>query len=279
MLRSSSVRASGAMTTPLVSRHPAAPAVPPRVFAVVLDRSHARIFAVTARDVVEVKDISSPATRGGRFHSDRRGAPGGGEHTYHQRLEEESRRHFRAVCEALAAEIAGHAGDHVFIAGPGPMATVFRRHLPVDLSARVIGVEQLNPLETTPAIIAAAARDAERHHHREAEQAVMAAVAEGLGTGRATNGLRETLRALANGQVRTLVTQPHARGAGFRCLESGRLVVTAAECRGEGAPREVADIVRAAAREAVQRGAQVVVIEDPTVAREIDGLAALLRFP
>jgi len=267
------------MTTPLVSRPDAAVPAAPRVVAVVLDRSHARLFAVGSRDVVEFDDIVSPATRGGRFHSDRHGAPGGGEHTYHQRLEEESRRHFRAISEALTTAFAGHPDDHLFIAGPGPIATVFRRHLPVDLSARVIGIEQLNPLEATPAIVAAAARDAERHHHREAEQTVLAAVAEGLGTGRATNGIRETLRALAHRQVRTLVTHPHARSAGFRCLRSGRLVLTAAECRDEGAPREVADVIRAAAREAAGQGAQVIVIQDPTVAREIDGLAALLRFP
>jgi len=266
------------MTSPLASR-PRVGRTSPRVLAVVLDRSHARVFAVTAQDAVEIADISSPATRGGRFHSDRHGAPGGGEHAYHQRLEEECRRHFRAVSEVLTAELVGHPGDHLFIAGPGPMATVFRHHLTVDLSSRVIGAEQLNPLEATPAIVAAAAREAERHHHHEAEQTIMAAVAEGLGTGRATNGLRETLRALAHGQVRTLVTHPHARGAGYRCLQSGRLVLTAAECRGEGGPREVADIVRAATREAVRQGAQVIVIQDPTVAREIDGLAALLRFP
>jgi len=250
----------------------------PRVIAVLLDRAHARIFAVTAQAVQEIADIASPATRGGRFHSDRHGAPGGGEHAYHQRLEEESRRHFHSVSDALRAALVGHPGDHLFLAGPGPLATVFQRHLAVDLSARVIGCEQMNPLDATPPVVAAAARVAEREYHRQGERAVAAAIAEGVGTGKATNGVRETLRALAQGQVRALVMHAHSRSPGFRCLRSGRLALTAAECRQEGGAREVADVIRAAAREAAEQGAEVIVIQDPAVAREIDGLAALLRF-
>lgn len=250
----------------------------PRTLAVVLDRAHARIFAVTPKAVSEVIDIASPATRGGRFHSDRHGAPGGGERAYHARLEEESRHHFLDVIRALTTALVGHPEDYLFLAGPGPYATVFERHLPVDLKARVVGIEQMNPVDATPAAVAAVTREAVRHHRHQAEQAVMASVAEGLGTGMATNGTRETLRALARGQIRTLIIHPHARCAGFRCLQSGKLALSRWDCQSEGAVREVADVIRAAAREAADLGADVIFIQDPTVAREVDGLAALLRF-
>lgn len=250
-----------------------------RVLVVVLDRTCARILAVTATAVAEIADVASPATRGGRFHSDRHGAPGSGEHAFHQRLEEESRRHFLAIAEVLNGELIGHPDDSLLLAGPGPYATVFERHLPVHLKARVIGLEQLNPQDATPAVVARVARDAARTHRRRAEQTVWAAVAEGLGPGLATNGVRETLRALARGQVRTLLIHPRTRIAGFRCLRTGRLTVSRVDCHREGGARVVADLVRAAAREAVRQGAELVLVEDPTVAREMDGLAALLRFP
>lgn len=250
-----------------------------RVLVVVLDRAHARLFVVTPNQVKEVADIASPATRGGRFHSDRHGAPGGGEQSFHHRLEEESRRHFLSVIDALNAELVGHPRDSVLLAGPGPYATVFERHLPVHLKERVIGTEQMNPLEASPAVVAGVARAAQRQHLREAERTVMAAVAEGLGTGRATNGVRETLRALAQGQVRSLITHPHARRPGFRCLRTGRLVLSKWDCRGEGSVREVADVIRAAVREAIRQNAEVILVQDPAVAPGIDGLAALLRFP
>lgn len=249
-----------------------------RTLAVVLDRAHARIFAVSPNTVTEIADVVSPATRGGRFHSDRHGAPGGGERSYHTRLEEESRQHFLGVIRALNTALVGHPDDDVFLAGPGPYASVFMHHLPVDLKARIIGVEQMNPLDATPALVANVVRSAERHHRHQAEQSLLAAVAEGLGTGMATNGVRETLRALAHGQVRVLIVHPHARCAGFRCLQTGRLVLGRWDCQSEGAAREVADVIRAAAREAGEQGAQVFDVQDPTVARDVDGLAALLRF-
>lgn len=259
---------------------PSTPAriAPPRVLAVVLDHVHARLFAVTDTQVTEVSDIRSPVARGGRFRNDRHGSPGVGEQAFHRRMEEEEHRHFAAVVVALAAQLAGRPKDGLFIAGPGPVATVFRRFLAPELDARVIGVEQLNPVEITPAVVASVTREAARHHRHAVERSVVAAIEEGVGTGLATNGMRETLRALARGQVRALIVPPQARGEGFRCLTSGRLVLAATECRGEGAARPVADVVQSATREAVGQGAEVIAIHDPVVAKAIDGLAALLRY-
>jgi len=51
-----------------------------RVLVVVVDRAHARFFEVGANDphAVELPGLSSPAMRGGKFHSDRQGGPGWG---------------------------------------------------------------------------------------------------------------------------------------------------------------------------------------------------------
>ncbi|HKR55585.1 MAG TPA: hypothetical protein VJS20_04745 [Gemmatimonadales bacterium] len=248
-----------------------------RVLAVVLDRAHARVFAVTPTTVSEIADITSPAIRGGRFLSDRHGATGGGERPFHHRPEDESRRHFLDLIRVLTTALVGHPDDELFLAGPGSYATLFERQIPVDLKHRVIGIEEMNPLDATPAVVAAVVRDAKRHHQHQAEQAVMTAVADGVGTGMATNGVPETLHALGHGEVRALIIHPHARCAGFRCLKTGRLAMSRWEYPGEGPAREVADVIRAAAREAVRQGADVIFMQDPTVAGEVDGLAALLR--
>lgn len=257
---------------------PALRPAPARILAVVLDHVHARIFSVTERDVTEVSDLRAPAPRGGKFHTDRHGSPGVGEQAFHRRAEEEEHRHFAAVVRTIGTQLAGRPKDLLFLAGPGPLATVFRRFLPPALDPRVIGVEQLNPVEVTAALVAGAAREAARHYRHAAERTVAATIDEGVGTGFATNGVRETLRALAQGQVRALVVPLHARGEGFRCLTSGRLVLTATECRGEGAARPVADVIQGATREAMRQGAEVIRIHDPVIAKAIDGLAALLRY-
>lgn len=249
-----------------------------RLLAVVTDRAHARFFDVGESGAVELTSLSSPAMRGGKFHSDRQGGPGWGEHAYQGRLREDERRHLSAVTERVAAFEREHPDADVLLAGPGTAAGTLRRFLPPQLGERVIGTARLNPLEVTPAVVHRTATQLRETHERSAQRALVAAVLEGLGTGHAETGVRAVLRALAQGQVRALLVRADVRGAGFRCAGSGRLVLSAADCLGEGDPVAVPDIVSAAADEARRQGVPVTLIDDPDIAKPIDGLAALLRF-
>ena len=78
-----------------------APEFAPILLAAV-DRTHARFFRVTVDDVEELTGLTLPATRGGKFHSDRADSPGWGEHDYHNRIREERHRHAAAVADRLA---------------------------------------------------------------------------------------------------------------------------------------------------------------------------------
>jgi peptide subunit release factor 1 (eRF1) len=75
-----------------------------------------------------------------------------------------------------------------------------------------------------------------------------------------------------------LLVAANQTGWGFRCADSGRLVLARADCRGEGPPIPVSDVVNEALEEALQQGAEVRVIDDPEAAGRLDGMAALLRF-
>lgn len=141
---------------------------PDPVVAVVLDRTHARFFEVSGRRVVEVTGLISPGTRGGRFHSDRADAPGGGEHAYHQRLREEERRHYAAIARRLLELKRVRGARGLLVAGPGPVPRAFRRALPEGLAARVIGTAQLNPLEVTARAVQRATARARQGHVRAA---------------------------------------------------------------------------------------------------------------
>ena len=86
------------------------------------------------------------------------------------------------------------------------------------------------------------------------------------------------MRALAKGQVATLLVRPGLLREGFRCAASGRLVPSRADCRGEGESIPVLDLLAAAMKDARRQRAVVVSVRSPELVREIDGLAALLRF-
>jgi len=194
------------------------------------------------------------------------------------RIREEERRHVASVVERLTSLDAERHPDGFLVAGPGPGTAALMRALPAKLADRVIGTTHLNPTELTPAVVARAARAAQATHAPIVEREMVSQIHSGLGRGRATNGVRETLHALAQGQVRTLVVRSDVHGPGFRCATSGRLAVSSADCDGEGEATPVADLVAAAMQQARERGATVVEIHDPQITEQIEGLAALLRF-
>jgi peptide subunit release factor 1 (eRF1) len=91
-------------------------------------------------------------------------------------------------------------------------------------------------------------------------------------------GVRETLRALARHQVRTLYIAEDLEGGGFRCGQGGRLVLAKADCGSEGEPEAVRDLADEAVEDALRDGARVVVVPRPVAAMPMDGFAATLRF-
>ena len=86
------------------------------------------------------------------------------------------------------------------------------------------------------------------------------------------------LNALARGQVRSLLVNSDASEPGFRCGDSGRLARTERECRGEGDPVPVLDIIDGAIEEALRQGVDVNVVYEPEAREAINSLGALLRF-
>ena len=115
-------------------------------------------------------------------------------------------------------------------------------------------------------------------YERAAEREQVHEMLEGIGSGWGVNGLSATLKALARGQVRSLLVNSDAGEPGFRCGDSGRLALTEAECRGEGEPIPVIDIVDDAIEEALRQGVDVNVVYEPEARDAIESLGALLRF-
>ena len=128
-----------------------------RILAVALDRAHARFFDVGPTATLELASLRSPATRGGKFHSDRADAPGRGESAYHGRLHEEERRHIAGVAARLVALDTDPAVEFVLM-GPDNLTRALRRALPRSLDGRCIGTAHLDFKRLTPAIVQREAR-------------------------------------------------------------------------------------------------------------------------
>ncbi len=243
-----------------------------------LDRTHARFFRVTVDDVEELSCLTLPATRGGKFHSDRADAPGSGEYDFHNRIREERHRHAAAVAGRLAELLAQGTWLGIVLGGPARTISDQTRFLPGALQQRVLYSAHINPTAVTEQKIrevSLAARDAAREHRTSVR---VEEYETALGTGWAVSGARATLHALANGQVRLLLVRAGLSGPGFRCATTGRLTMGAVECRGEGEPVPVRDIVDEAIEDAMRQRIEVVVVNDLSVTGKLDGLGAVLRF-
>jgi peptide subunit release factor 1 (eRF1) len=248
-----------------------------RLLTVVLDRASARFFEVTAYDTRELPGLRADSTRGKRFHGDQNG-PGWGEHTYNNRIRQEKQRHYEAIARELFTIDRKHPAHGIVLAGPGPDAGAVEPFLHSYLVERLIGTARLNPKDVTPAAVHAATLAVREGYERASERAVVHEMLEGVGSGWGVNGLTPTLRALSRGQVRSLLVHADASEPGFRCGDSGRLALTERECRGEGEPLAVLDVVDEAIEEALRQGVDVNVVYEPEARDAIDSLGALLRF-
>jgi peptide subunit release factor 1 (eRF1) len=248
-----------------------------RLVTVVLDRTSARFFEVTAYEARELSGLRADSTRGGRFRGDEDG-PGWGEHTYNNRIRQEKQRHYEAIARELFAIDRRQPAHGIVLAGTGPDAAAVEPFLHSYLAERVIGTTRLNPKEATEAAVHAATLAVREAYERESERSQVRAMEEGLGTGWAVNGLTSTLRALSRGQVRALLVHSDASEPGFRCGDSGRLALTERECREEGEPVPILDVVDGAIEEALRQGVDVNVVYEPEARDAIDGLGGLLRF-
>jgi peptide chain release factor subunit 1 len=249
-----------------------------RLLTVVLDRASARFFEVSAYESRELSGLRADSTRGKRFHGDQDGRGAGGEHTYNNRIRTEKQRHYEAIARELFAIDRRQPAHGIVLAGPGPEAGAVEPFLHSYLVERVIGTARLNPKNLTPALVHATTLAVREAYERDTERALVHEMLEGVGTGWGVNGLTPTLRALSRGQVRSLLVHADTAEPGFRCGDSGRLALTERECRGEGEPVAVLDVVDEAIEEALRQGVDVNVVYEAEARDAIEGLGALLRF-
>lgn len=256
-----------------------------RMLCVVYDRTSARFFDVTAFGATELAGLAAvEPTRAGRFHGTSavsRPGPGvasSGEHNFHQRIRVEKQRHYAQIAQRLFELVRADAVRGIVLAGPGTTAAAVEPHLHPYVAKLVLGTSRLNPKTATVPQVWEAVLEQRQRSERAWEAHHVRALAEGLGTGWAVNGIEPVLRALARGQVRTLLVCAGASRPGFRCSATGRLSLTPDGCRGEGDAEPVLDVIDEAIEEALRQGVHLDVVEDPQGQAAVDGLAALLRF-
>ena len=264
--------------TPLVRELAALEDEVGRLLAAVLGKSGASLFEVTAFEARKLEDVASGIPRGHRFHPDRHGAPGRGEHGFHNRLRHDREQLLAAVAQRLFDLDKGEPVRGIVLASPGGEAESLRMFLHPYVAGKVLGTARFAPRGGSLGELHAMVLGVRESFERKLERHLVAEMLLGQGSGWAVNGIGPTLEALSRGQVRTLLVRADASVPGFRCAASGRLTLSAKECRGLGNAAPVPDVIDDAIEEALRQRLDLDVVFEPDAAETINGLAALLRF-
>lgn len=243
----------------------------------VLDRESARFFRVTAFGAEEIDRLRSSVARANRGHADRK-SPGGGEHTYHNRIRNQRQRHFEAVAQRLFELHRRQPVHGLVLAGPGTEPAAVEFFLHPYLADHLMGVVNLHPRDASPSMVHAATLAVRQAFERMSEREAAHDLDEALGNGWAVNGVDATLKALGHGQVRSILVDAEAEGPGYRAAQSGRLARKAADLKGEGEAVPVLDLIDEAIEDALRQRVSVEVLYDDEARRQVDGLAGQLRF-
>lgn len=262
--------------TPVVSELAALTEAGNRVLVAVADRTAARIFEVDLEGAREIEGVVADHSPTTKFHGGD-DAPGMGEYRWHTRIREEKHRHFAHVADEVSRALRRQSYDGVVVGGIGVDADAVLPHLSTEVRDKVIGVLRLAPKQVTLAEI----RERAMALWADAADAAAADAVgelEGLRAhGWATDGVEPTLKALAAGQVRTLIVDHDAERPGFRMSASGRLTTSSSALKSEGEPISIPDLLDDAIEDALRQRARVVVVRGERSAG-IDQLAAILRF-
>jgi peptide subunit release factor 1 (eRF1) len=249
-----------------------------QMLTVVLDRTAARFFEVTAFGTREIEVLIADNARSSKSHGSHRGPHGPGEHTYNNRIREEKQRHYAAIAQRLFDLHRRRPVHGIVLAGVGREAGAVTAFLHPYLAERLMGVVSLNPKDVSSALVHEATLATREEFERELERSIAHAMKDAIGDRWAVDGIEATLAALGKGQVRTLLVDADAAGTGYRSANTGRLALSERALRADGEVHPVIDVVDEAIEEALRQRVEVEVVYDDTARGSIDGLAGLLRF-
>ncbi len=246
-----------------------------------VDKIDARLFYFHLGELLEEEELSGESVRrtkrgGGSQALGRRGGTPG----LTSYVEEVADRNIKEAAEFAARFFGENNVRRVLIGGTEENVNLFRNHLPKTWQSLVIGSFPISKTANKTEIMDRAFRvgqEAERKKQIKLVQTIITNEAKGLG---GVINLEETLNAVHDGRVHTLVIREGYSAPGFRCQGCGYLTSEQLEncpfC--ENQFENIPDAVELAVRRVMRDGGEVEVLRDTEVNQGFDNIGALLRY-
>lgn len=265
------------------------------IAVVLVDRKKARLFRISLNRAEEVlgylypesarttkfvaqegkfKQRVSPAAGGGKV------AQGYGEYSFQRMIENEMHQHFKNVSDKLFNYYKEGKFQWLIVGGPEQLRADFSNHLHTYLKEKELGTITVDVDSVKPDILVEESLDLLETMRLEKQKRLIQEFEEKLGSRLAFNGLEPTLRALMRGQARILLVSDGFNREGYKCPDSGFLVLEEKDgiCPEGVKPLRVIDIVDEAIEEALGQRAEVEIVADQELRKKIQGVGAILRY-
>ncbi len=248
----------------------------PRVLAVLMDRTKARLFEMENDGIIEKVDFFSDLTRRGR--SDGWNGYDAGHAERH--VLNEAAAHFRTVSEYVQTYCQRTNCEKIAIGCRDELWSEIAPNLHATVLDRVIGQFRIDPKAATAQEVRERVDQllAENDQRRK-QNMLREVIGEANRNSRGAVGLRRVLRSLETGEIQTLIIDERLSAAGSQCINCGHLDLHRAECGACGQPMiEVTDLADALISRALAKGAELIYMAGDDDLDRVGRVAALLRF-
>ncbi len=246
-----------------------------------VDKIDAQLFYFHLGEILDSKEIAGESIRhtkrgGGSQAQGRRGGIAG--QTNH--TEEVAERNIKDSADLAARFFTDHNVRRVIIGGTEENVTAFRNHLPKAWQSLVVGSFPIGKNASQTEIMERAlqvGQEAERQKQVKLIQTIVTSEAKGR---QGVINLEDTLNAVHDGRIHTLVIRDGYQAPGFRCQGCGYLTTeelqTCPFC--ENNFDEISDAVELAVRRVMRDGGEVEVVHNVEEQRDFGQVGALLRY-
>lgn len=246
-----------------------------------VDKQGARLFYFHLGELREQEGVLGETVRrtkrgGGSQAQGRRGGVAG-QTNY---VEEVAERNIREAAEFAARFFAENNVRRILLGGAEETLALFRAHLPKTWQTLIVGTFPMSMTASHSEVLERAmqvGQEADRHRENKLVEKVITNAAKGRG---GVVGVEDTLSAVHQGRVQTLVIQEGLRTPGHRCQGCGYLTALQLDacpfCGGHF--ESIPDAVELAVRQVMQAGGEVEFLHTETGLRERGSIGALLRY-
>lgn len=246
-----------------------------------VDKQGARFFYFHLGKLIEQEGVLGESVRrtkrGGGSQSPGRRGGGAGQTDY---VDEVAERNAREAAEFAARFFSEKNVRRIVIGGTEDTIAYFRSQLPKAWQSLVIGTFSMSMTASHDEVLERAMEiGLEAEHRREAKliEAVITNAAKGRG---GVVRLEETLKAIHEGRIQTLLIREGLRVAGNHCTHCGTITAKSTDsCPSCSSPVEkTPDVVEMAVKQVLQSGGDVEILHDDLKLADYEHIGGLLRY-